>query len=260
MKIDRLVRHSFHLSKSQFQLPEDRYSHWVLLAAQRGRFAYELADDEAMRAQGVSQYGDLLLCPPGCTLRRAALEPVLFHFAEFSVDAPRELPIGNIRIADMQRLDSTFACLRAWQQDALGSRDEEEVEHLLLDLLYLAMRALRQAREREQRRVDPLMDDAASCIRQDALEGRLSLQQVASRLSVAPSQLTRRFQAAYGVTPVRYAAEVRLEKARALLADDELSLEAVAEQCGFQNAFYFSRVFTKFMKMSPSAYRKSLRV
>ncbi|WP_309121574.1 helix-turn-helix transcriptional regulator [Paenibacillus sp.] len=101
------------------------------------------------------------------------------------------------------------------------------------------------------------MERAAAYIRQHALEGRLSLQQLAERLRIGPSQLTRRFQAAYGVSPVRYATEARLAKARALLSDAELTLDEIAEQCGFQNAVYFSRVFTKYMKSSPSAYRKT---
>ncbi|WP_158299372.1 AraC family transcriptional regulator [Paenibacillus antri] len=257
MRITRLVRHSFHLSRERFQLPEDRYADWALLAAQGGRFAYELASDEGTVARGFSQYGDVLLCPPGYVLRRDALEPVLFHFAEFAVDDPRDLPIGNVRVSDLQRLDSTFACLKDWQQDVPDRRDDSEGEHLLLDLLYLTVRARRQAERRENRCGDPLMEQAAAYIRQHALEGRLSLQQLAERLRIGPSQLTRRFQAAYGVSPVRYATEARLAKARALLADAELTLDEIAERCGFQNAFYFSRVFTKYMKSSPSAYRKT---
>ncbi|MNG29018.1 HTH-type transcriptional activator Btr [compost metagenome] len=59
---------------------------------------------------------------------------------------------------------------------------------------------------------------------------------------------------------MRFATKVRLTRARLLLVETQDSLESIAEQCGYQNAFYFSRVFSQHMGMSPSGYRKNYRV
>jgi AraC family transcriptional regulator len=95
---------------------------------------------------------------------------------------------------------------------------------------------------------------------QQACIGDFSLQELAARLGIGASQLTRRFQAAYGLSPVRYAVKIRLSKAQLLLEETNDTLEAIAESCGFQNAFYFSRVFSQHMQISPSAYRRTFRV
>nr|WP_275942626.1 AraC family transcriptional regulator [Paenibacillus alba] len=104
------------------------------------------------------------------------------------------------------------------------------------------------------------MNQAAAYIETQALEHELSLKGVALTLGLSSSQLTRRFQAVYGMSPVRYATKIRLSRARLLLAETPDTLDAIAEQCGFQNAFYFSRVFSQHMQISPSAYRRTFRV
>ncbi|MDF2723961.1 MAG: hypothetical protein K0Q59_3636, partial [Paenibacillus sp.] len=52
----------------------------------------------------------------------------------------------------------------------------------------------------------------------------------------------------------------RLQKVCNLLTETDQTLEQIAEQCGFQTAYYLSRVFTKEMNTSPSRYRINHRV
>ncbi|WP_436244961.1 AraC family transcriptional regulator [Paenibacillus sp. LjRoot56] len=41
-----------------------------------------------------------------------------------------------------------------------------------------------------------------------------------------------------------------------LLQETTLTLEKIAEACGYASGYYFSRVFSLHMSMSPSQYRK----
>jgi transcriptional regulator GlxA family with amidase domain len=86
------------------------------------------------------------------------------------------------------------------------------------------------------------------------------MKQLSSGLGISPVQFTRRFQAAYGQTPIDFLTSLRLQKAQALLLETELTLEQVADQCGYENGFYLSRMFSKKLNISPSAYRKSHRI
>lgn len=55
-----------------------------------------------------------------------------------------------------------------------------------------------------------------------------------------------------------YIAAKRIQKAKELLADETLSIEQIAEQTGYRDYFYFTKVFKKAVGVSPSKYRKSL--
>lgn len=61
----------------------------------------------------------------------------------------------------------------------------------------------------------------------------------------------------YGVTPTLYHRNKRLNAAAILLRTTNLKLSVIAEQCGYSNEYYFSKVFQKYKGVSPGKYRKS---
>jgi transcriptional regulator GlxA family with amidase domain len=71
--------------------------------------------------------------------------------------------------------------------------------------------------------------------------------------------LNRRFKRATGVSPGRYLQQLRLEHARELLRDSNLSVTEIAAKVGYQDVAYFSTLFRLHMSLSPTAYRKSVR-
>jgi AraC-like DNA-binding protein len=79
---------------------------------------------------------------------------------------------------------------------------------------------------------------------------------IADFLHIHPAHLTRRFQQVFGLTPSRYIVVTRMEKAKDLLSQTEYTIDHIARMCGYENGFYFSRVFTQFSKVNPSQYRK----
>lgn len=261
----QIKRYYFGKQREQFSLSEDTYEGWVMLAAQSGRFSFTL--EGAEQDERIAEFGELVFCQPGQTLRRSALEPISFHFAEFTFDSSWTLP-GKIRIKDVGRLSSTFQYLQGWQEEKVNGNHQWEVahhlavvHHLIEDLLFMTNREQYSATMLKQSGPsDPLMNQAAAYIEMQAFEHELSLQGLAVTLGIGASQLTRRFQAVYGMSPIRYATKVRLSRARLLLAETPDTLDVIAEQCGFQNAFYFSRVFSQQMQISPSAYRRTFRV
>ena len=49
------------------------------------------------------------------------------------------------------------------------------------------------------------------------------------------------------------------ETAKELLEDETLSIEQIAEQTGYNDYFYFTKVFKKTLGISPSKYRKNYK-
>jgi two-component system response regulator YesN len=66
------------------------------------------------------------------------------------------------------------------------------------------------------------------------------------------------FRSQTGLTPARFAAEVRVHQATRMLLDTREPLKQIADRCGFSDANYFCKVFRRFQHMSPAAYRRAV--
>ncbi len=84
-----------------------------------------------------------------------------------------------------------------------------------------------------------------------------SLPRMARSSSMSVSTLLRVFRNATGTTPVEYLLRLRLENAKAMLAETSWPIGEVALRCGFHDSNYFSRKFAERFRLSPRCYRKN---
>ncbi len=83
-----------------------------------------------------------------------------------------------------------------------------------------------------------------------------NIAELAKIAHMSPRNLTRTFREMTGVSVQNYRTRLRLEHAHALISNPELTLEAVASQCGFADARQFRRVWRKAFRTAPSQARQ----
>jgi transcriptional regulator GlxA family with amidase domain len=77
------------------------------------------------------------------------------------------------------------------------------------------------------------------------------------RLSgLAERTFKRRFHQATGMPPLEYVHALRLEEAKQMLESGDLPIEAIANEVGYEDAGYFSRLFRRKVNLTPAQYRK----
>jgi transcriptional regulator GlxA family with amidase domain len=77
------------------------------------------------------------------------------------------------------------------------------------------------------------------------------------RLSGLPERsFKRRFQQATGMAPLEYVHTMRLEEAKQMLETSDQPIEAIANEVGYEDAGFFSRLFKRQVTLTPAAYRK----
>jgi transcriptional regulator GlxA family with amidase domain len=77
------------------------------------------------------------------------------------------------------------------------------------------------------------------------------------RLSgLAERSFKRRFQQATGMAPLEYVHTLRLEEAKQMLEAGDQPIEAIANEVGYEDAGFFSRLFRRQVKLTPAQYRK----
>jgi len=86
----------------------------------------------------------------------------------------------------------------------------------------------------------------------------LSVEAVATAVSVSPSHFRSVFKKEEGISFLQYVTKVRCDLAKKLLANSQKNISDVATELGFTDSNYFSTVFKKQVGMSPREFRKSL--
>jgi AraC-like DNA-binding protein len=86
---------------------------------------------------------------------------------------------------------------------------------------------------------------------------KLTNQQLAKTCHLSEDYFIRLFKKTYGITPNNYLLEKRLEKAAQLLIFSNEGIDIIAEQCGFTDRYYFTRMFTRQMGLPPATYRRT---
>lgn len=84
----------------------------------------------------------------------------------------------------------------------------------------------------------------------------ISLEQMADYINVSSFYLSKLFKEEKGVTFINFISDKRLEKARELLENTELSIKEITAEVGYNDQNYFSRIFKNKYGVPPKEYRK----
>ena len=91
---------------------------------------------------------------------------------------------------------------------------------------------------------------------QDHMEVGITLNELAEATGVSASHFEVLFKRSTGASPHRYLIQCRVERAKELLRDEDLSLAQVAAQTGFCDQAHLTRHFKRIVGVTPSGYRK----
>lgn len=89
---------------------------------------------------------------------------------------------------------------------------------------------------------------------------KLSNTDLARECNISEIYFRKIFTEEYKLSPKQYLIEVRINKAKQLLTDGFLKINAIASQCGFTNQYHFSRIFKEKTGFTPTEYSRHNRI
>jgi transcriptional regulator GlxA family with amidase domain len=90
----------------------------------------------------------------------------------------------------------------------------------------------------------------------DNMDRPVTINKLASYSGFSESHFSLLFKKKTGQTPLNFAINLKIQKACHLLEFSGLKVGEIAIQLGYDDIFYFSRVFTRVMEISPAKFKK----
>jgi len=92
----------------------------------------------------------------------------------------------------------------------------------------------------------------------DHLSERLAIHDLARSVALSTSHFGRAFRQTFGRTPMKHVRAVRLDRAKRLMRQTDLSLSEIALECGFSDQAHFTRRFRAATAAAPRSWRRGV--
>ena len=190
-------------------------------------------------------------------------------FMGFSLDARDPDPLRNaknmiIAVNTAYRKTIQQASVHPMYIDAISGQFQCEIEaaETVAEVCGLIPKMIRHycllVRRHSLERYSSMVRDCINYINFHYTEP-LSLDALAGRFVVNKNYLSTRFHQEVGMTVTAYINRTRIERSVPMLEKTTLSIQEIAESCGFCDGNYYTRVFRKLNNMTPHEYRISLK-
>jgi AraC-like DNA-binding protein len=236
--------------RMQRQQPDDH----LLIYCRAGRGWLELADGR-FEVGG----GDLLLLPKGLAHRYGADagHPWTLYWVHFDGslgdDFLRLLGwVGVRRIGLQPRLLTDFEALLGLQRQGLSPVPFIHAAHQLQGLLSSLAVLPARAKLKSGRVLDV---EAVRAVMRAHLHGTLNLDELAAQFKLSRFHFAKTYRQLTGHAPIQDFIQLKMALACRLLDQGDAEVRQIAEQLGYDDPYYFSRLFRKVIGMAPTHYR-----
>lgn len=214
--------------------------------------------------------GECFLLPPECraTIRNGHEEEVrLIRIRFFCALVKRHGSRVNVHPSFLEppeelhvfRMPQAFG----WIQDFLGQREKKGLEFpfLLQSHLYAFAAFFLRSKEESKPGVPHLgayVERMKEHMEKKYYEP-MDVEQIGKASGSGTSRFYRAFRRRTGFSPNQYLTKLRLDASLPMLAGESGSVAAVAHAVGYEDEYYFSRLFKRHMGVSPTEYAYSAK-
>lgn len=228
--------------------------YWRIYLPLDGEFRLRYSDRECAVCPGT-----VCLVPARRPFRFEGVEPSTHHFIHFMSDKLRKLPAFRefleLPRSHFDRPVDAFEQARKLLEKPPGISGAIGSKLLLLGLLRPFLEAFteeeHQPEEGEFSRILDYIDLK--------LEREIEISELAGLTRLSRAEFSAEFRRRFGIPPKQYVSSRRIGRAKELLLRTKLTNKEIALKCGYDNEFFFYRIFRKYTGMPPGDYRRRNR-
>lgn len=190
----------------------------------------------------------VILVPPGIQHYELANQEVDTIWLGFNAELPGVNREHSLQVHSNQLVDKL---VKFWNFSSHNfCSTGTELDGMLLTIIGMFFRKLHE----RKRQYHDISQQAAQYMNEHFQEN-ISMAELAENLHCSKGHLFRKFKEFTGKTPVEYLNNVRIKQASFYLKNTNFKINHIAGLCGFNDPYYFSRIFHKVTGQSPKQYR-----
>jgi len=152
-------------------------------------------------------------------------------------------------------VDYGFLYRTTYLKEILMMNSYEEIRNWFLNKIVTVSR---QIAEKRINLAVSMVSKAIAYINQNYRKD-ISLDDVSREVNISPYYFSKRFKEETGVNFIDYLTTLRIDHAKVLLKENQLSMKEICAQIGYSDPNYFSRIFKKLVNLTPSEYREKVQ-
>ncbi|MBQ6529721.1 MAG: AraC family transcriptional regulator [Clostridia bacterium] len=163
-----------------------------------------------------------------------------------NIEIPRHLPTDAVALA--------YKINNAYKDKPFGY--ELLIKAHLTEMMSMCVATGVQARMAKENAKTDIVKRVLDYIH-DNYMNEISLDDLALSVHISKEHLCRVFREVSDYSPIVYLNRYRIIQSAYMLRNNEKSISQISSDCGFNSSSYFNKQFMRFMKCSPSRYRKN---
>ena len=159
----------------------------------------------------------------------------------------------NLSVNESEKIDGIFA-----EVYTLYSQNNPDNKMEILSLILHFLQICFNCHDEYKSTVSNCVSEAMQYINDNILS-EISLAQICEAVFVTKNHLCKQFKKATDMTVTEYIKHRRISMAKKKLQFSNISISDIAQNCGFSNFSYFSKLFKKYEGITPTQYREKYR-
>lgn len=223
---------------------------WALILKIKGKTTYTV-NGKTVLSDGLHP----LILPKGCSYSWKCTEPGECIIIEFEAECDNTT-VYSYEIKDNTLLANNFAKI----EKSLNTKSEYnqlESKYYLYEILLFLLKSANH--ESSHPKKYSVLKPAIKYIAENYSDSRITNEMLSSLCGMSTVYFRRTFTSVYGISPIKYLHNFRIEKAKAILKSDYDTIEQVALSVGYNSIYHFSKMFKLYNGKSPLEYAKASR-
>lgn len=233
------------------EFPEHQHGYWEVILNLEGSGQMYIDTDT-----WPFEVGDIFVIPPYTVHRKTSPD----GFIDISMFIRDFRPVGGMSIQHF-RDDAYGSIQKTMEMAYVFAKSENEYDRSVLnvtgDLVYQLLAGFYSKNKKRDLRMETILE----ILDKNVGNTKFDISQAIEETGYCKGYFRKMFKQQYGMSPVKYFNQKRIEKAKSMIQQyaDSRSVKDIALACGFEDALYFSRVFKQYTNISPSDYQKQCK-
>ena len=275
INITKLVTIHYYEFDKNFRFDGESHNFWEMVYVDKGQVLIKRDKEEFV----VNQGGLIFHKPNEFHAIKAHQSEPSFFVVSFSCNSPSMVYLENFHTKLDKTLqsyisaiikesentfvipknDTTLKILTLKENSVIGG--QQLIKTYLEQLLILLIRKINKIGNNVFPNKESMENHLAVSIKQyleQNVENQLKITDVCKKLGYSKSYLSKIFHEQTGCTIANYCNYVKIKQAKKLIRENNLNFAQISDKLSFDNPQYFSRVFKRFEKITPTAFKKTL--